>query len=222
MSGRGNDTTTPYAAGTRIRTEDPSSDPDWCTSGFGMRTSSGGTAMVSAAHCFEIGDRMRSGALTVTMGTVNQRTTIYDAAAAPTNTYEVVFYEGSNWTRYGSWNYSYNGQSVCQSGYPSDRICALEVIDDDYVFQSDDGSWRRSVRTSRGPGGITVRGGDSGGPVYVTQSNGLKQSRGIVSAGDYCEFARDRFDRPNFTCSNMMFTETGRILDQLNGSLLVQ
>jgi hypothetical protein len=203
----------PYAGGVFIT--DWSSGAD-CTSGFGMRLPNGTTAMVTAAHCWLPGTVVRDGGGQV-MGTAGAQFRYRDAQYIPTNTWSGVFTLGESYTQYKNWNFSYNGQYVCQSGYVSNQICSLRVVNDDYAYVAD--PWwgapytARGVRTYRCSGCAAGRSGDSGGPVWVSVSGGV-QSRGIVSFGE------GRIGTSN-AFQYMTFGETGWILQYYGGSLLV-
>lgn len=199
----------PYAGGVYL-------GPSGCTSGFGMRTSTGAEAMVTAFHCFPANATVRDGGGTI-MGTINSTFPYRDAEYFRTDTWAGVFTINESYTRYKNWDYNYNGQSVCQSGYPSNQICGLVVNNDDYEYRLATHAGTitvRGVRARKCAGCVAVRKGDSGGPVWVPVSGGV-QSRGIVSGGQVSLGGSPQ------GFESILFTETGWILQGFNGSLLI-
>ena len=124
-----------YIAGNPVRPvsrEDPSPPYpggiptrwDWylsgwdCTAAFGVRNSSGTEYLMTAEHCYDVGDGiedMDGGGV----GTVRTENNRYDAALIQTDSQSGVWVNDDYVFNVRSQQFSYNGEYVCQSGYTS-------------------------------------------------------------------------------------------------------
>jgi hypothetical protein len=84
------------------------------------------------------------------------------------------------------WGYHVKDELVCQSGARSGVVCNLKTGDSaDFTGVDSDGDTVTAIgliRTTQINGQTAVRGGDSGGPVFTLQGDGVR-AKGIVSAG---------------------------------------
>ncbi len=167
-----------------------------CTAGLpAVRNSDGHAIMITANHCFQVGQGIYTGAgptfqynngLTGnTVGTTIANTQTFDAIeiyGADNNADE------SDTGRYlplTSTDYSYNGQYVCHDGQRSAALghetpCGIKVTKQDTYFAV--GGYM-----ARGVEGVDVNnwgsvGGDSGATVFASTGS-TRQARGIVSTG---------------------------------------
>ncbi|RAO31486.1 hypothetical protein PSN13_04050 [Micromonospora saelicesensis] len=163
-----------------------------CTTGIPVKAKSGGAeSMIIASHCGRTGTQWKTGRGTV-VGTVSKYSTTLDASVIPTSvaprlwdgppgpSAQSLALQGTGVNRVGD--------SVCQNGYTSGVICGIRVTDD-FLYQ-DISAGRYAAFTARGvasskSGSTAVRGGDSGGLVYVINGSSAnpRQARGLVSAG---------------------------------------
>jgi hypothetical protein len=155
-----------------------------CSSAFGMRSNSTGFEyLVTAEHCFEQYEDIRDGGGDF-IGEAWIENETYDAIGIRTDAGGGVFVDNdSRAFIYGRAVYSWNGEVVCQSGFRSNRICTIRVVNDNTTWEDDSGKIRHGVLGQQCTGCIAVRHGDSGGPVWATGWDGIGESRGIASAG---------------------------------------
>jgi|GEM_PF-2423630 len=171
-----------------------------CSTGFGVNAS-GRTWILSAAHCASLGDIAYQGVFGggsgtgfSQMGPINSDQWAYDLLLIDTPGWYLIF-DGSpttsNTKRVYSWGYWATNELVCQSGMRSGVVCGIrqEYSEDvrvscntpdsdgdcDYVL-------RGMIHSFKDGGGIAARSGDSGGPVFTLDGNGVR-AKGIVSGG---------------------------------------
>src|SRR6185503_2000923 len=158
----------------------------YCTTGLpAVRKSDGRTVMVTAAHCFRLGQRVFTGAgatwswsngrLGNYVGTVTSRKQGWDAellVGANNNGDES---DVNGWIPATSVGYSYRGDMVCHSGAKSayrghSTPCGIKVTNPDT-------RWLINGYIARGVEGVDVLhgwgsvGGDSGATVWAATSN---------------------------------------------------
>lgn len=165
-----------------------------CTSGLPARRNwDGRSFLITAEHCGEEGEWFYTEWENQTRNYIGRTTYThvqYDAAAIDTNDTGVT--GGRTWEGPNDWRatvapidgmrYSYNGDWVCHSGFPSGQVCGIRVWDQDKTWTDETGHTRRGVAAEKTDGPIAGQVGDSGGLVWTYTSNG-RQARGIVSAG---------------------------------------
>ncbi|WP_328497915.1 S1 family peptidase [Streptomyces sp. NBC_00414] len=176
-----------------------------CSSGFAVRNNSGNLRMLTARHCGQIGDTIGNaqGAGLGTVETANQAQ-------------DVAIYTSSVTVRpqmhYGSWygEASSNGSLMNVKGYASPFVGegvygsgaftgltgSIEVVSANYRFTASDGSARGPMFRGLGSANVGVAGsGDSGGPIFTFDDNGVTAT-GIISAGGTtpatCQGAQNR------------------------------
>ncbi|GLZ79877.1 hypothetical protein Afil01_46840 [Actinorhabdospora filicis] len=165
-----------------------------CTSGLPARRNYDGRSfLITAEHCGEEGEWFYTEWENSTRNYIGRTTYThvqYDAAAIDTNDTGVTggrTWEGPNDGRatvapIDGMRYSYNGDWVCHSGFPSGQVCGIRVWDQDKTWTDDSGHTRRGVVAEKTDGPAGAQHGDSGGLVWTYTSNG-RQARGIISAG---------------------------------------
>ncbi|SDU91371.1 hypothetical protein SAMN04488544_1881 [Microlunatus sagamiharensis] len=169
----------------------------YCTAGLpAVRRSDGRAVMVTAAHCFTTGQRVRTGGGATwdygngrtgdRVGTVMQRHRGWDAETVVGADVDGDVSDTSGWRALTGVGYSYRGDYVCHAGARSaskghPTPCGIKVTVDDLWF-------REAGHTVRGVEGVDVHGwgsvgGDSGGTVFAVEPHGKRQLRGLVSSG---------------------------------------
>lgn len=161
-----------------------------CSSGFGVTTNTGNPRMLTAAHCFTLGQEVHS-TYGSSFGVVTRRDNY------PTNDFELV--GGSGIGQGGS---IYVGGSVgvqervsgagdtgwsteyCFSGATSFENCGLFMVDSTEDINYTQDGVTTNVQIFEGAGGDGACGGDSGAPFYRYGLDGRVQARGIVVAGE--------------------------------------
>jgi hypothetical protein len=163
-----------------------------CTTGFGVH-SGGHSYILTAAHCASGNDYLTSGDGTY-MGPVYIDDWAYDILLIDTDGWHVIFDGPRNTTSTKNvlgWTGWASGELVCQSGEISGTICNIrQLYEISISFPQDhpdsDGDWGYTVygmiKAWQIDGGIAVRGGDSGGPVFTIYGSGV-YAKGITSAG---------------------------------------
>lgn len=170
----------------------------FCSAGLPtIRTSTGQPVLVTAAHCFTVGQRVYTGAGTTGafgngqvgsyVGTVTARTTEWDAETLVGSDNNADESDTTGWKPLTSVAYSYDGDYVCQDGVASYFLnhgtpCGIKVTDDDIWFPIG-GYWARGVEGIDYANGWGSHNGDSGGTVFATEPGNVRQARGIVSSG---------------------------------------
>lgn len=191
----------PYAGGALITRGGTS-----CSSAFGVTGNNGAaTYMLTAAHCGE--GTWRTGRVVTSNGSVYQNTlgnTIptrdlaHDGQAilTPAGSSPYVYVGaginpdngdlGSNTVvQVAGASYTTNGNRVCNGGSYSGTICSIEVVATVATVTYDppvNGVGRMTnMGIAQRLGSAAVGNGDSGGPVYMPNSNGTVIANGIVS-----------------------------------------
>lgn len=188
---------TAVAAGSTVASAEPGGTPspahDYCSTGFAILLDNGQGRLLSAAHCNNAGATVHDGQGQV-IGPVSARAPGYDSLLINPNaspaTIGKVF--GGPWnagTGHNRYQFFVGGaagpavnQTVCTSGARSGEHCN-RTIRETGVTWSCNGTTCTGFR-ARGDGdGVSVAGGDSGGPIYDPRSDGRVGARGIISAG---------------------------------------
>lgn len=170
-----------------------------CTAGLpAVRKSDGHPVMVTAAHCFGVGQRIYTAAGTTWswsnrglgnyVGTVTSRNLGWDAELLDGADNNADESDVSWWIPLTSVQYSYLGDWVCQSGAASASLghstpCGIKVTNQDLKFLVTNYYARgvEGVDVVHGWGSVN---GDSGGTVWAaTDHANARQARGIVSTG---------------------------------------
>jgi len=170
-----------------------------CTTGLpAVRISDGRSVMVTAAHCFPVGQRIYTAAgatwswsnklLGNYVGTVTSRNYEWDGELLVGASNNADESDVSRWIPLTSVRYSYLGDYVCQSGARSASLghstpCGIKVTNQDLWF-------RIAGHYSHGVEGVDVVhgwgsvSGDSGATVWAATGNAnARQARGIISSG---------------------------------------
>ncbi|WP_406346399.1 hypothetical protein [Streptomyces sp. NBC_00648] len=153
-----------------------------CTSGFGVRNSSGAQYILTAEHCGKAGDRYTNGA-DAYIGSPGPANDPHDIMLIPTSDVDNFMYTGGRGDERGvrveGWDWVYPGEFLCQSGATSagatgGPVCNLKVL----YFYNDSEDLVEAEQTN---GQEAARGGDSGGPVYSAAANGGAIAKGTVT-----------------------------------------
>lgn len=169
----------------------------YCTAGLpAVRVRDSHPVMVTAAHCFSVGQRVYTAAGRTwdygngrtgnDVGTVTKKSTLWDAELVDGASNAADESDTSGWKPLTSVAYSYRGDYVCHSGARSaaeghPTPCGIKVTISDLYF-------REGGYVVRGVEGVDVHGwgsvnGDSGGTVFAVEPHGERQLRGLVSSG---------------------------------------
>lgn len=170
----------------------------YCTAGLpAVRARDHHPIMVTAAHCFSVGQHVFTGGgptwsfgdgqMGNFVGSVTSRVQQWDAETLDGANNNADESDNTGWKRLTSAAYSYVGDFVCQSGARSASLghgtpCSIKVTNQDLWFSI-------SGYSTRGVEGVDVNGwgsvnGDSGGIVFTHLAGSSNcQARGIVSAG---------------------------------------
>ncbi len=170
-----------------------------CTAGLpAVRKSDGRPVMVTAAHCFKVGQRIYTAAGTTWswsnrlignyVGTVTSRSTGWDAELLVGANNNADESDVNGWIPLTSVKYSYLGDWVCHSGARSASLghstpCGIKVTKQDLWFPMAGHNVRgvEGVDVVHGWGSVN---GDSGGAVWAATGNAnARQARGIISDG---------------------------------------
>jgi hypothetical protein len=171
----------------------------YCTAGLpAVRKSDGRPVMITASHCFGVGQRVYTAAgptfsygnrrLGNFVGTVTSRNLTWDAETLIGANNNADESDVNTWIPLTSVRYSFLGDFVCHSGARSASFghstpCGIKVTNADLRFPI-------AGHLSRGVEGVDVVhgwgsvNGDSGGTVWAATTNPrARQARGIVSSG---------------------------------------
>ncbi|MEV4134229.1 hypothetical protein AB0J72_18910 [Dactylosporangium sp. NPDC049742] len=206
---RANDSA-PYYGGGPIRW-------DWefsgynCTSAFGVRNGAGKEFLATAEHCFtSIGTGVEDGGGDQ-IGWVRHIDVLHDAELIETDASAGVWLNDTTVDFFTGYDYSWDGEYLCHSGYTSNMVCSFYVSNEAVQWTDDSGKTRVGVEGYACDACAVVDHGDSGGPVWALYSNGALESRGINSAG---------WGEVTGGYNHMLWTETPSILAALGVSLL--
>jgi hypothetical protein len=170
-----------------------------CTAGLpAVRKSDGRPVMVTAAHCFGVGQRIYTAAgrtwswsnrlIGNYVGTVTTRNLGRDAELLVGANNNADESDINGWIPLTSVKYSYRGDWVCHSGARSASLghstpCGIKVTNQDLWFRIA-GYYARGVEGVDVVHGWGSVNGDSGGTVWAATGNtNARQARGIVSNG---------------------------------------
>jgi hypothetical protein len=170
-----------------------------CTAGLpAVRKSDGRPVMVTASHCFGVGQRIYTGAGTTWawgnrrlgnyVGTVTSRSLTWDAETLIGANNNADESDVNTWVPLTSVRYSYLGDFVCHSGARSASLghstpCGIKVTRSDLWFPIA-GHYSRGVEGVDVVHGWGSVNGDSGATVWAATGNArARQLRGIVSSG---------------------------------------
>lgn len=170
----------------------------YCTAGLpAVRRRDRHPLLVTAGHCFRIGQRVYTGGRTIGarrnggvgafVGTVRQRSTEWDAAVLDGADNNADESDTTGWKPLTSVGYSFVGDYVCHDGAASFFLhhptpCGIKVTDGDIWFKIG-GYWARGVEGVDVRTGWGSHNGDSGGTVFAVERGGVRQARGIISSG---------------------------------------
>jgi hypothetical protein len=170
-----------------------------CTTGLpAVRRSDGRPVMVTAAHCFGVGQRIYTAAGTTWawsngrlgnyVGTVTSRKVGWDAELLVGANNNADESDVNRWIPLTSVRYSYLGDWVCHSGARSASFghstpCGIKVTKQDLWFPIA-GHFARGVEGVDEVHGWGSVNGDSGATVWAATGNpNARQARGIISSG---------------------------------------
>jgi hypothetical protein len=170
-----------------------------CTAGLpAVRKRDGRPVMVTAAHCFALGQRIYTGAGTTWawgnrrignyVGTVTSRSLTWDAETLIGANNNADESDVNTWIPLTSVRYSYRGDFVCHSGARSASLghstpCGIKVTNADLWFPIA-GHYSRGVEGVDVVHGWGSVNGDSGATVWAATGNPrARQLRGIISSG---------------------------------------
>ena len=170
-----------------------------CTTGLpAVRISDGRPVMVTAAHCFSVGQRIYTAAgatwswynrlLGNYVGTVTSRNYGWDGELLVGANNNADESDVNRWIPLTSVRYSYLGDYVCQSGARSASLghstpCGIKVTNQDLWFRIA-GYYARGVEGVDVVHGWGSVNGDSGATVWAATGNAnARQARGIISSG---------------------------------------
>jgi hypothetical protein len=154
-----------------------------CTSGFGVRDSANRRYILTAEHCGQIGSRIADGKGEL-IGYTSHGHDDHDIGLIPTNSENLMYVGGGDsntGVRVTGWGHVFVGQYLCQSGVTSAEatggpVCNLKVI---FFWQDREDL----VEAEQTQGQQAARGGDSGGSVYSTASDGVVANGTVTRAG---------------------------------------
>lgn len=213
----------PFIAGD-VLTDTQGSYVNYCSAGMSI-VANGKDFLVTAAHCFQGAD------ISIYTGgadkgrydgdTTGAHYVGFLAGSEPTFDDEIIDSGSGNTSNSDESDvtsylpmtsdaYSYNGDLVCQDGAASYFLghgvpCSIKVVNQDIrynIVYAGQTVTVRGVEGTKTDGGWAVHEGDSGGAVFSVAGQGIRQSRGIVSAEDSDGGA------------NIFWTETPDILKQ--------
>ena len=170
-----------------------------CTAGLpAVRKSDGRPVMVTASHCFGVGQRIytaagatwswSNGLVGNYVGTVTSANLTWDAELLVGANNNADESDVNTWIPLTSVRYSYAGDWVCQSGARSASLghstpCGIKVTNQDLWFPIA-GHYSRGVEGVDVVHGWGSVNGDSGATVWAATGNAYaRQARGIVSSG---------------------------------------
>lgn len=181
-----------------------------CTAGLpAVRKSDNHPLMVTAAHCFSIGDQVytragtpgdyNNGAKGHWVGTVTSRYEWFDSETIDGGDNNADESDTYDWKPLTSTAYSYNGDHVCHNGQRSyfmghptpcdiivtnqDKICGPKLGCPGLAYNA------RGVWGDAGPGRWGAAGGDSGATIFAIKSGNNREARGVLSDGDRADGA---------------------------------
>jgi hypothetical protein len=178
-----------------------------CTSGFAWSAATYGDMMVTAGHCTTAGSTV-SGPSGSSIGTVRVDSWGNNSGSAQINgTYrgDMSAYEIVNGQT--STPYVHNGPAgssssarlpvlgrlarwlvpndqFCTDGSTTGELCGWKVLRVQTTTTYSSGLVARNIFTATKTAGSCTKGGDSGGPLYAKNANGIIYAVGVVSGGD--------------------------------------
>jgi hypothetical protein len=159
---------------------------DGCSSGFGVHsTIDGKDYMLTAGHCGNVGDTIKNGNETATLGQITHRNLNHDDAMISTlsgnayydgpgvlngDTHNSKIVAGQQPTAIGDW--------LCVSGSRAGTICSVQVTCLNQVVTTG-GFTSTRVAEARFRGGGQTLPGDSGGPLFSLAASNKVTAKGI-------------------------------------------
>ncbi|HEX8345727.1 MAG TPA: hypothetical protein VF657_13480 [Actinoplanes sp.] len=212
-----------------------------CTSGFAWSASAYGDMMVTAGHCTTAGGNVY-GPSGASIGTVRVDSWANTSGSAQINgtyrgdisVYEIVNGETSTpYVHNGAPNRNLNptnrlpvlgrltrwlvpNDQLCTDGSRTGELCGWQVLRVQTTLTYESGLVARNVFTATKTAGACATSGDSGGPIYAKNNNGIIYAIGVISGAD--------LDRATGTPSQpclMIGTEMQNIWQGLPGDLKV-
>ncbi len=133
----------PYPGGIPTRVSTRSSGWD-CTSAFGVRNASGTEFLLTAEHCYDIGNNVRA-MNGNNIGNVQAEDVEFDAALIRADAQSGVWVNDDYMFQVRSEQWSFEGEYVCQSGYTSyPNRCQIQITNDYIQYHLGDGKGRRT------------------------------------------------------------------------------
>ncbi|WP_244928513.1 S1 family peptidase [Nocardioides sp. W7] len=158
-----------------------------CSTGFAVTGSTGQGRLLSAAHCYDVGNVAHDGANQVIGSVTNERLThdavLIDPAASPATIGKVFT---------GPWNSDTfrwvsgagapsEGDPVCTSGANSGERCGMDILLTNQTLPCADNMGSECTGFIAHGSGHKVANGDSGGPIYIRRTGGKATARGIIA-----------------------------------------
>ncbi|GGK11676.1 hypothetical protein GCM10010124_00380 [Pilimelia terevasa] len=181
------DDTAPFWGGARMRN---ASTGGGCSTGFGIRSNAtGATSILTAGHCGNNGQQIRTGTNANLIGTVTDDRATEDTLRLPTSAGGRIYDGGVGVGEFSKpvtgYHYSYAGQWVCTSGSYSGARCDIRVVNTNNWIWVGTGWFAPMTRAEHVLGQSAGGNGDSGGPIFDLTADWSKvYAVGTLSAGD--------------------------------------
>ena len=172
-----------------------------CTLGVpALRKSNNMPVLLTAGHCYSVGEYVATAGGQYTIGKVTARTP-FCTANGQANCFDTELIDGPNISAAAeglnphpivSVKYSAMNDYVCHDGYYSymqgrgNQVCGIKVTNADYKRDAGSAGWHYWIRGIQGnSGGYGSTHGDSGGTVYTYDACGCNhlQARGSITGG---------------------------------------
>lgn len=189
-----------------------------CTTGFAVLTNSGEGRILTAAHCYNVGDTITDGVgQVIGRAVAEQRTNdalLIDPVASPATIGKVFTGpHNSNTFRWvGGATAPTVGESVCASGSVSGERCGSIVQTKVSAYCSDNNAYVCVGFLSAKDGHLSAN-GDSGGPIFVKRSDGRAGGRGVIAGGINPTACTGTMRKPSPCYSKVFSVGIHKILD---------